>query len=330
MERNQMKASDIIKVAHTCFLARRPLHLHGGFGLGKSAVVQQLAEEMGGFWPIFANQFDPVDFRGVPTVVDMVTKWAPTEIFPFDPTAKGIIFLDELNRAPKAVQDVLFPLILEREFGDYVVPEGVHIVSAGNNASDGCYVGKLDPALNNRFVHVDYDFDLDDWSKWANGADVLPEVVAFARFRPELLTSPDKDQRSNCTPRTLEYASDLLKHTPGGMLEHQMLAGTIGEGAAVELTAFLKIFRTLPSPDAILLDPKGAEVPSEPAVMYALCGALARKASKDNFDRVVTYLARLPAEFSVMAVRDSINHNSEVQTTKAFIQWASDNSNVLI
>jgi hypothetical protein len=45
---------------------------------------------------------------------------------------------------------------------------------------------------------------------------------------------------------------------------------------------------------------------------------------------VMQYAARLPQEFGVLIVRDSVKLNPEVQKTKAFIQWSSDNSAVLI
>jgi hypothetical protein len=52
------------------------------------------------------------------------------------------------------------------------------------------------------------------------------------------------------------------------------------------------------------LNPSAAHVPEDPAILYALCAALAGRASKQNFSRVVDYAQRLPAEFSVMMIKD--------------------------
>ena len=87
--------------------------------------------------------------------------------------------------------------------------------------------------------------------------------------------------------------------------------------------AFLKIFRKLPSPDAILLNPAKADVPTDPATLYALCGALAVKAAPDNFGRIMVYIGRMPKEFNVLFVRDAINRCPKIQESADFIAWAS-------
>jgi hypothetical protein len=93
---------------------------------------------------------------------------------------------------------------------------------------------------------------------------------------------------------------------------------------------FLRIFRTLPSPDSILMNPMHAPTPEDPATLYALTGALARQASEQNMDRLVQYANRLPDEFSVMLIRDALSASPEVVNTRAYIQWASDHQDVLI
>ena len=44
----------------------------------------------------------------------------------------------------------------------------------------------------------------------------------------------------------------------------------------------------------------------------------------------MTYARKLPAEFSVLMVRDAISHDPEVQNTRAFAQWSADNEDVLV
>jgi hypothetical protein len=113
-------------------------------------------------------------------------------------------------------------------------------------------------------------------------------------------------------------------------IEFDVLAGTVGDGAAAEFIGFIKIFRSLPNPDSVLLQPDKAIVPTDPATLYAICGALARKSSDQNMGRLVTYANRLPAEFSVLLVRDSVRHCPDVCNTRAFIEWSSKHSDVLI
>ena len=59
-------------------------------------------------------------------------------------------------------------------------------------------------------------------------------------------------------------------------------------GAAVEFAAFLKVWRELPHPRAIVNDPENADIPNNASALMALCGALYKLASDINFDAIVT------------------------------------------
>ena len=75
---------------------------------------------------------------------------------------------------------------------------------------------------------------------------------------------------------------------------------------------FLKIFRNLPDPQYVISPPDKVDIPEEPATLYALTGAVASKATEKNFDNVVKFASRLPDEFNVRLVIDSLNHNREL------------------
>ncbi|MHC1744000.1 MAG: hypothetical protein AB9873_13345 [Syntrophobacteraceae bacterium] len=78
------------------------------------------------------------------------------------------------------------------------------------------------------------------------------------------------------------------------------------------------------------MNPNAVDIPTDPATRYALCGALSRKASENNMERMVKFANRLPAEFSVLLIRDSLRRDKTLASTRAFIEWASAHSNVLI
>jgi len=103
-----------------------------------------------------------------------------------------------------------------------------------------------------------------------------------------------------------------------------------GEGFATEFKAFLDIYRQLPSPDLIVLSPDKVEVPEDPSTLYALSGALAKKAGAQNFANIIKYTNRMPAEFSVLTVKDAVNRNQNLTSTRSFIEWASEHSDVII
>ena len=91
----------------------------------------------------------------------------------------------------------------------------------------------------------------------------------------------------------------------------------------------MRIFRKLPNPDAILLNPTTADVPTDPATLYALAGSLAERATENNFERVCQYCERMPADFSVLTVSYAARKNPALSDTQAFTKWAMAHQDVL-
>jgi len=325
-----MKPSSAKAAVKVAIKARRPVFLWGPPGVGKSQTVKQIAEGDGlSLVDIRAVLLDPVDLRGLPKIEDGRAVWCPPGFLPAD--GKGVLFLDELNAAPPLVQAGCYQLVLDRKIGEYILPPDWVIIAAGNRETDRAVTSRMPSALANRFVHIQFDVDVDDWVSWALDHGIMTEVIAFIRFRPGLLFQfdPAKNEKSFPTPRSWEFVSDLLKVGPDHAIEFDLLSGTVGEGAAVELLGFLKIFRTLPDPDQILMNPAAAPVPEDPATLYALSGALSRKAGPNSIGRIVEYCYRLPAEFSVLTIRDAVKIHPEVTSSRAFIDWAAKNQAVL-
>lgn len=309
-----------------------PLFLSSAPGLGKSSMSAQVTRELGWkFLDIRVSQFDAVDFRGLPVPEDGKTKWLTPDLFPTE--GNWVVLLDELPDAPTLVQSALYQLVLDGRLGDYIVPPGVKFMAAGNRQSDRAAAGRLSTALANRFIHIEVDPDLDSWCQWAIANDIRTEVIAFLRFRPELLHQFDPAKhtdRAFPTPRSWEFVSRILDANPPEEVELDLYAGAVGKGAGAEFAAFIQVFRKLPSPDAVLIDPDGAEVPDESSVLYALCGALARKASEQNADRLFRYAARLPQEYQALLVSDATKRCKDLKNTRAYIGWAAKNSDWLL
>lgn len=305
-------------------------------GLGKSNLVGASTAALSmAMADVRAGQFDPVDLRGLPYKNgDGRAHWAVPDFLPRD--GSGVLFLDELSAAPLSVQAACYQLVLDRQLGEYHLPQGWAVVAAGNRRTDRAVAHVQSSALASRFTHLELIPDLEDWTKWALKAGLPFELVAFVRFRPELLHKFDPaemDATGEHTfpcPRTLEFAGHIIARGLRPEIEGAMLAGTIGSGAAAELQGFLKVFRTLPNVDAVLMNPQGADVPTDPATLYALSGALARKATENNFDRVATYAGRLPDEFAVMTVNEAVRVSPAIQHTRPFSEWAANNSDVLL
>ena len=305
------------------------MFIWGSPGSGKSAVVNQLAAELEiALRDIRALLLDPVDLRGLPFVgKDGRSQWATPEFLPQD--GAGILFLDELNAAPAMVQASCYQLVLDRRLGEYTLPEDWAIVAAGNRDSDRAATTRMPTPLRNRFVHIDFEVDVQEWSEWAIKANVGPEVIAFIRFRPELLSAFDRDSNAFPSPRSWEFVSRILNSKPDPSAEHELIAGAVGTGAATEFSAFLRMFRELPNIDAILLNPTQEPVPENAAAQYAVASALARCASDTNFDRICLYLNRLPIEFRVLCVRDATLREPAIRCTAGYVKWAVQNHDAI-
>lgn len=324
-----MKASAIASALRTMIAARQPVFLWGGPGIGKSAIVLQVAKALClDVRDIRALLLDPVDLRGLPFLAEGGrAEWATPSFLPRD--GAGIIFLDELNAAPAMVQAACYQLVLDRRLGEYVLPDEWRIVAAGNRDSDRAVTTRMPTPLRNRFVHLDFEVDTQEWSEWAIQAGVRPEVIAFLRFRPEVLSAFDRDATAFPSPRSWEFVSRILEAAPEPAVEHDLFAGAVGTGAATEFSAFLRMFRDLPSIDAILLNPMAERVPEEPAAQYAVASALAHHTTDTNFDRVYAYLNRMPVEFRVLAVRDASLRAPDIKFTAAYTRWAIEHHHVL-
>jgi len=252
-------------------------------------VISQLAKSLNlSLRDIRALLLDPVDLRGLPYVANGRSMWATPEFL--SAHGAGILFLGELNAAPAMVQAAFYQLVLDRRLGEYTLPDGWAIIAAGNRDGYRAHTTRMPTPLRNRFVHLEFEVDAQEWSEWAIGAGIRPEVIAFIRFRPQLLSVFDRGANAFPSPRSWEFVSRMLDSGPEAGVEHEMFGGTVGPGAATEFSGFLRMFRELPNIDAILLNPFGEPVPDSPAAQYAVASALATRASDTNFDRICLFL----------------------------------------
>lgn len=345
----------------TCLNINRPAFVWGNPGIGKSDNIRQLIQHFKDegkkalLIDIRASQMDAVDTRGVPftyVVHSTETKevrrtgWAMPDVFPTAEQAAEydiiIIFLDELNNAPLSVQAALYQLVLDRQLGDYLLPDNVKILAAGNLETDRGATQRMATPLADRFFHFQLIVDGDSWERWALSKDIHIACILYRRLKPEHLHLFDPKSRSKAqpSPRGWEYVSDALHDIQSrgvnGAVELALICGKLGEAVGSEFAGFLKIYRTLPDVDAVILNPDAAPIANDPAVNIALCGALANKASEDNVDRILQYGRRLSAspnagdEFTTLLVRTIATKKPECCKTRAFIEWASENPEVLI
>lgn len=326
-----MKPTEIVRFITQRYESgnKRSIHIQGSPGIGKTEVVEQAAKALGiGFMVIHVPLMQAEDY-GLPAISndrDDVRFVVSKEKFPLvgsDCPEKGLFLLDELNQGDTYSQKINANIMQTKTIHGKKLKPGWICISTGNRPKDRSGANRLLAHLKERITAIDLDVSLDDWTNWALNNGVKAETISFLRFRPALLNSFDANAEANATPRSWVQGVDATLGTIDAGLEFESFKGDVGEGAAAEFLGFLKIYRNLPSVDTILLSPAKADLPTDPATLYALCGALSSRTTADNFGRVMDYINRMPPEFSVLYVRDTIKQKPEVQTTKAFIAWAS-------
>jgi len=311
----------------------RTVAIEGAPGGGKTTIVHEVGRELG--LPVIERHMPTmlVEDFGIPYPTDNGFEYKLPDWFPVqgkEGTAQGgILLFDDRNQANADLQKVLANICQARTLHGKPLAKGWTVISTGNRQSDRAGANRVLSHLRNRETVLEMETHLDDSTQWMIDNDVRPEVIAFTRFRPNLLHDFDPQRDQNPTPRSwVEGVSAVLGAVPAEA-EYECFKGAVGEGAAAEFVGFMRIYRKLPNPDAILMNPTTADVPTDPATLYALSGAIAERASEGNLDRVVTYAERMPAEFSVLSISYAVRKKPELANTQAFTKWAVAHQDVL-
>lgn len=321
----QMGPKSAKRAIRKAIKTRRPAFLWGPPGIGKSDLVKQIGSEMNRqVIDVRLALWEPTDIKGIPYYNAEQGKmvWAPPAELPTDPESTAIIFLDELNSAPPAVQAAAYQLVLNRRVGTYELPNGVDIIAAGNREGDRGVTYRMPAPLANRFVHLEMRVDFDDFQEWALANRLHEEVVGYLSFAKQDLNDfdPKSPSKAFATPRSWSFVSDLLDDEDSDTETlHNLIAGAVGDGLAVKFMAHRKIASKLPKPNEIL-DGKVKDLQiKEVSAMYtlttSLCYELKDRAEKkvkgwdDMADRFFEYMmANFPTEIVVMGAKTALTN----------------------
>jgi hypothetical protein len=177
-------------------------------------------------------------------------------------------------------------------------------------------------ALANRFVHIDFETDFEDWAAWAVIADIHPLVHAFLRLRRDLLLDTRLMDRGFPTPRSWEMASDAVKIFGDASKVLDVLIGIVGEGAAMEFIGFCSQSLTEERVNAILSDPDRAALPTDLGGLYALVAYVAARAKEDwIISAAGQLLVRLNPELAVILARQVLLVRPNFSANAGFVRF---------
>jgi len=325
-----MKPSELRILLAAAIRKREPILISGAPGIGKTDIATKAAADAGADLILSHPAVsDPTDVKGFPKL-----EGSSATFVPFGELAQAIKatrdtlwFLDDLGQASPAVQAAHMQLLLARRVNGHALPDCVTMIAATNRRTDRAGVsGVLEPVKSRFLTIVELVADMNEWCLWALDNSVAPEIIAYLRFHPDRLSAfaPSADLTNSPSPRTWAHASKLLSmDLPESMLP-EVLSGAVGQSDATALLAFRRMYRELPSIDALLADPTRTAYPDNPGSLYALCAGLAYRATPGNFDRIGQFATRLAidahGEFSVLLVRDCWRRNPETQHTEASVR----------
>lgn len=294
----------------------RPVFIWGAPGIGKSALVEQFAEEVGlPCVSLLGSQLAPEDIIGIPQIQDDVSTFFPPRMIarkePY------VLFLDELNACSQEVQKAFYSLIYERRIGEYHLPEGSIVVGAGNRAQDSAIVKNMSSALVNRMFHVQLKADVRQWLAWAYRSGIHPWITDYISQRPDhLFSEPPKTEEPYSTPRSWHMLSDALTEYGAGSRDIsqevlRMLAyGTISPSHAGMFLAYTKQLKNTHLLDEIIAQKaRWPGKPEERDILYFLAQSFRAKlmqelpkSKQDISGNMLSFVYRVKAMIKELSV----------------------------
>jgi len=315
-----------------------PLLIKGAPGVGKSDIIAQASQatktELIISHPVVS---DPTDYKGLPFPVKGKEE---AKFLPFGDLLKlikatkpTVFFLDDLGQAAHSVAAACMQLLLARRINGHKVADCVTFLAATNRRQDKAGVmGILEPVKSRFAAIVELEINIDNWVNWAIENSMPVELIAFIRYRPNLLHDfkPTADIINTPNPRTVAYVGKMMNAGLSADIQYEMISGAAGEGFAAEFIGFLNTWKSLPDIEQLIQHPETTKVPAEPSLLFAICGALIQKANIKNIAMIMKYMIQMPAEFQVLFLKDAIKKKPALAETTAFLDWSRKHHNLII
>ena len=178
---------------------QRPVFLMGPPGIGKTAIMEQIAAELGvGLVSYSMTHHTRQSALGLPFIVRKtyggkeydVSEYTMSEIIAsvYDlmedaGVKEGILFLDEINCVSETLAPSMLQFLQYKIFGRHKVPDGWIVVTAGNPPEYNNSVREFDIVTWDRLKRVDVEPDFDAWKEYAYSRSTHPAVMTYLEIK---------------------------------------------------------------------------------------------------------------------------------------------------
>ena len=207
---------------------QRPVFLYGPPGIGKTAVMEQIAKELKiGIVSYSMTHHTRQSALGLPFIKTKtfggveynVSEFTMSEILSdvysyIEKTGykNGILFLDEINCVSETLAPSMLRFLQYKTFGSHPVPDGWVIVAAGNPPEYNKSVKEYDIATLDRIQKIDVVADYGVWRDYAINEKVHPSIVTYLDSKPTdfYIVENTPDGKQFVTARGWEDLSRLM------------------------------------------------------------------------------------------------------------------------
>lgn len=209
---------------------------------------------------------DSTDDKGIPNITNpKYLVWVQNQaynVFTFKETC-GLLFNDELTLAPTLVQNSMYKMVHDKAVGDISFNNNIFVVCAGNRVQDRAFVQETPLPLRTRMIHFWLtQATAEAQQEYFMEIGIDSRLVAFFGAHPNLYFhyKDGSEEFTACTPRTIEFLSDILKKNNLNFSDHKdaisiLACGAISSYVGNMFTKFLQHTRDI-NLDKYLHNPK--------------------------------------------------------------------------
>ena len=330
--------TSVMKLIDKCLCTEFVPYLKGQSGIGKTRMIEQLADRRG--WQFKMYNCTYADFAdwGLYTKMgnkesDRVEAVIPEHMqWLFNAEYPTLVLVDELPLAPEMIQGNLMALFNERHIRGKPLSPQVHFIAAGNRPQDKVGGNAIKWPLASRVAVFEVEVGPDyvkAWGEYMRNKGTPDVFVSAVLDMPSMLndakpnTTADKEGGD---PRSWDLALSILSNVgincaqaSGRNQAKSLLAAYVGQANAQQFVGYVRNHLTMPDIEKVLANPSTAPIPDEPDQLFQFGNSLAFHASDENADAIATLVDRVPEELKERVLKDILTKKPHLGTNRAII-----------